>query len=289
MVEILRHAEPPPKKVAAGVKLLILAMLAGSVVFCLVIWNRSGAGPRPDKLEMDFPDVPKDTGPKFRKRNWDSVRRQGVPTVRMGDGTTLSTGSGESSSKRPAPAEAPKKRGRAGERAFIKKYDHVIRSEHARLHRLGSQYYRKYKVVREVDAAFRRLPRYMALRRQYKNDHDFYKFTRGVVSLPEFRKTVRKYALNVDVWKAGLQFMDDALKEKPPKPVYDEVLRHLTNDRIVGGYLTDVSEWLSPHVPKMVTRAMEPGMDLTAISGAAQDVQAGIAKRAMEAGASTKR
>lgn len=162
---------------------------------------------------------------------------------------------------------------RTREREMVKKYDHIVRSEQDRLKKITSRYRKKEAIVREVDSAFGRLPRYMALKAQYEKDRNPYDFVRGAVSLPEVRKTVYKYATNGDVWRVTMGMMLEGLRQKPPKPVYDEIKRFLTEDKKVAGFVTDLTGYLIPRTGQLLPKAIQPGQDLTPLKNLAADLK----------------
>jgi len=167
---------------------------------------------------------------------------------------------------------------REREAAFIKKYDPMIRKEQERLNRITGKYYKERAVVRKVDAAFGKLPRYMKLRAKYEKDRDPYSFVRGAVGLPEVRKLIRKCALDPDVWSAAMDMTLEAMAKKPPKPLYNEAQRFLTSDKQVKGFMGKFTKWMTPKVPEMMTQAIPPGADLGPIQNVIGDMTSGGGK-----------
>ncbi|HAH05872.1 MAG TPA: hypothetical protein DCM05_04970 [Elusimicrobia bacterium] len=156
----------------------------------------------------------------------------------------------------------------AGEQDFLKKHDAQLKEYQGRvLSPLCQKYYKKSPIVREVDAAFGKLPRYMALVDQYNKDRDAYKWARGVIGLPEVRKTMMKYSTNVEVWKVAVQMSLEALKTPPPKPIYDEAQRFMTGDKQMAKYVGDFAMDVVPLMGTMMTRAIPPGTDIKPLQG----------------------
>ncbi|MFH1723562.1 MAG: hypothetical protein ABII00_02955 [Elusimicrobiota bacterium] len=179
---------------------------------------------------------------------------------------------------------------REREEEMIKKYDPMIRKEVKRLSRITKRYHKKHAVVREVDRAFGKLPRYMALREQYLKDRNAYDFVRGAIALPEVRRLIRKYSLDVDVWKVALGMSSEAMKQKPPKPLYDEIVRFFTTDKKVSKFVADWTNWMMPNMGKMVTRAVPPGADLSALTSLGTDLNpAGAASMSTTSGRKSSR
>ena len=160
---------------------------------------------------------------------------------------------------------------RETELAFMRKYDPIIQGELKRLRGIGQKYYREYPIVKEVDRAFAKLPHYMALKRQYAKDRDFYKWSRATFNLPEFRQMVRKYSTNPEVWKVGVMASLEALKHPPPKPVYNEILRVMTSDKDVKGPVGDFAQQILPDLGNMITKSIPPGMDLGPLQNLGKD------------------
>jgi len=173
---------------------------------------------------------------------------------------------------------------RAGEQEFLKRYDPVLLKYQERvLAPLTDKYWKKSPIVREVDSEFTKLDRYMALTAQYGKDRDAYKWARGVIALPEVRKAVMKYALNPEVWKVGMQMSLEALKNPPPKPIYDEMQRFLTADKDMSSFVGDFSIQLVPHMGQMAMQAATPGMDMGPLQSLASRLAPENVKQAMAA------
>ena len=172
-------------------------------------------------------------------------------------------------------AESEKeKRSRLKEEAFIKKHDKQIQSELRRFGPITQRYRKKYPIVKEVDKAFGKLPRYMALRDQYEKDHNAFDFVRNSIKLPEVRKTIRKYALKPETWRATIGMANEAMRKKPPAPIYDEAVNFMTHDKTMTKFVTDTTTWLSPRMGTLVVNGIPPGTDMTALKGVAGDIGA---------------
>lgn len=161
---------------------------------------------------------------------------------------------------------------RAHEREVIRKYDGMIRDEQAKLNVITRRYYKKEPIVREVDKAFGSLPRYMAVKARYEQDRDAYAFARGAIALPEVRKTIYKYALNANVWRVTVGMMLEGMKQKPEKPVYDEMKRFFTEDKQMAVFVTDLSGYLIPRMGSLLPQAIKPGQDMRPLQELAKDL-----------------
>ncbi|TBR22935.1 hypothetical protein EPO15_06935 [bacterium] len=164
---------------------------------------------------------------------------------------------------------------RQREKDFIAKHDASIRATQEKLSVITRKYYKKEPIVREVDAAFGKLGRYMALKAQYDKDRDAYAFVRGAVGLPEVRKTVYKYATNVDVWRATIGMMTEGLKQKPPPAVYNEIKRVMSDDTKIAGFVTDVTGYMIPRMGTIVPQVIKPGQDIKPIQDLAKELNLG--------------
>jgi len=182
----------------------------------------------------------------------------------------------------PAQPKAALPEGRAREREFISKYDpQVLAYQKDVLIPLTRRYRKRYPIVVEVDHAFGSLPRYMALVRQYREDRDAYKWARGVVALPEVRRTILKYAARPEVWSAAIQMSLEALKTPPSKPVYNEVERFMTSDPRMSDFVVDVSADVLPRMGTMVAQAAPAGTDIRPL----QSLASKLAPPALRSGA----
>ncbi len=166
------------------------------------------------------------------------------------------------------------KRSRMREEAFIKKYDKLIQKEIGRYGKITARYRKKYPIVKKVDLAFGKLPRYMALRKQYGKDRNAFAFVRNAIKLPEVRKTVRKFALDPATWRATIGMTNEAMKTKPPQPIYDEGVHFMTHDNTMTKFVTDTTNFLGPRMGTIMVNGIPPGTDLTALKGIAGDIGA---------------
>ena len=164
---------------------------------------------------------------------------------------------------------------RQREKDFIAKHDASIRASQEKLNVITRRYYKKEKVVREVDKAFGKRPRYMALREQYYKDRDAYAFVRGAVGLKEVRQTVYKYATNVDVWRVTLGMMSEGLKQKPPPPGNNEIKRVMTDDTKIASFVTDLTGYMMPRMGTIVPQVIKPGQDIKPIQDLAKELNLG--------------
>jgi len=161
----------------------------------------------------------------------------------------------------------------AREQEFVKQYGAAVsKYQQQVLGPLTEKYWKNYPIVRQVDREFTKLDRYMALSDQYGRDHDGFKWARGVIALPEVRRTLMKYSLNPEVWKVGIQMSLEALKNPPPKPIYDETQRFLTADKEMSTFVGDFATQIVPNMGKMVLQAVPPGTDLRPLQGLASQL-----------------
>lgn len=164
---------------------------------------------------------------------------------------------------------------RQKEKDFIAKHDGSIRATQEKLNVITRKYFKKEAIVRQVDADFAKLPRYMALKAQYGKDRDAYAFVRGAVGLAEVRKTVYKYATNIDVWRVTIGMMTEGLKQKPPPPVYNEIKRVMTDDTKIAGFVTDVTGYMIPRMGSILPQVVKPGQDIKPIQDLARELNLG--------------
>ena|GEM_PF-3786053 len=140
---------------------------------------------------------------------------------------------------RAAAAQDPASRRR--ELEFIRRHGGEIRRYQAGLAAIGIKYRNKYPALRQMDAEFARMGRYMALRNQYAVDGDAFKWARGVMALPEVRGALIRYSMNAEVLKGIIEASMEALRNPPPKPIYDEVARFLQEDDQASAFVNDIS------------------------------------------------
>ncbi|MBI3296929.1 MAG: hypothetical protein HYZ75_02105 [Elusimicrobia bacterium] len=168
----------------------------------------------------------------------------------------------------PNGADIPVLRPGGGPRA----YNRLVEIELKRLTKITRRYYKEEPVVREVDRAFGSLPRYMAVRRRYLQDKDAYAFAHDTIALPEVRKTIKKYATDPQVWRVTTAMIREAMKEKPPKPLYDEMKRFFTEDKKVVGLAAELSASVIPQMGTVLAEVVKPGSDLKPLTDLAKDL-----------------
>lgn len=155
------------------------------------------------------------------------------------------------------------------------KFNGMIEAELQRLTKITRRYYKNEPAVREVDKAFGSLPRYMSVKKRYQQDHDAYAFAHDTMALPEVRKTIHKYALDPNIWRVTMGMMQEGLKEKPPKPLYDEMKRFFTQDKEVLEFATELSGSILPNIGKLMPQALKSGQDLKPLQDLAKDLNLG--------------
>ncbi|MBI4675971.1 MAG: hypothetical protein HY748_00110 [Elusimicrobia bacterium] len=157
---------------------------------------------------------------------------------------------------------------RAREKGFMARHGAEFRGVEARMAEIGARYHRTRPIVREVDAAFGRLPDYMALKRRYEKDRDPYQFARDAISLPEVRRTIRKYMARPEAWGVAADMALEGLRDPPPKPIYDEVKRFLREDSTMKKAGDSIAEEAAANVtvgmPALVGKDIRPVQNLLA-------------------------
>lgn len=154
--------------------------------------------------------------------------------------------------------------------------DTMVQEELKKLSKITTRYYKAEPKVREVDKAFGALPRYMEVRKRYLASHDAYAFAHEAIALPEVRKTIYKYAVDPNIWRVTLGMVQEGLKEKPPKLLYDEMKRFFTQDKEVRGFAAELSAAVAPHVVTVVLpQVLKPGQDLSVFKDLAKDLNIG--------------
>ncbi|PIP84371.1 MAG: hypothetical protein CO113_18175 [Elusimicrobia bacterium CG_4_9_14_3_um_filter_62_55] len=169
-------------------------------------------------------------------------------------------------------APGDEKAARLKEEEFIKKWDKHIQAELNRYGKISSRYRKSDPIVKEVDLAFGKLPRYMALRAQYAKDRNAFAFVRNAIKLPEVRGVVRKYALKPETWRAAIGMSNEALQKKPPQPIYDQAVHFMTHDKTMTKFVTDTTTWLAPQMGNVMMNGIPPGTDLSALEVVASDI-----------------
>ncbi|MDD5657647.1 MAG: hypothetical protein PHF00_10395 [Elusimicrobia bacterium] len=166
-----------------------------------------------------------------------------------------------------APAAAPES---DRERRFIAKYDGLIRKYQQRLHTIVMRYQKKHPVCKEVDATFASMDRYMAIKKRYESDRNFYRWARDTAALPEVRAAVSKYLRRPEAWKVAVDMSMEAVKEPLPAPIYQEFVHGLATDPA----MLDFSEFLAGGIRNNLGVAIPAlvGKDITALQPMMRDL-----------------
>lgn len=178
---------------------------------------------------------------------------------------------GELPTGRPRAVPAVPDAAREREKEFLRKYDGAIRDHQGRLGAITQNYYKTHPIVRQVDAEFGKLPRYMEVLGRYRKDRDAYQFARDAIALPEVRGLVSKYLSKPEAWKAGLGMISEALRQPPPKPISEEMKRFFTGDKAMSSYVEAFGQEVASNVPAMIS-GLPPNADMQAISRLAREI-----------------
>jgi hypothetical protein len=273
---------PPPAPESRSSNLLALALVPIAVVSLGILYVLSKQSPpaQPDAGANAFnvDEVPEDeaAGTQYVSRFEQQAARRS-----MGTGPGLA-GFVPEQDKAFAKGKAPdgttgsesgsEKRSRLREEQFVKKWDKTIRREQRRYNAITSRYRKKYPIVKQVDLAFGKLPRYMKIREQYMKDRNPFAFVRNAIKLPEVRKTIRQYALKPETWRAAIGMSNEAMRKKPPQPIYDEAVHFMTHDKTMTKFVTDTTNWLAPRMGTVMVNGIPPGTDLSALKTVASDI-----------------
>lgn len=182
------------------------------------------------------------------------------------------SGKADTSLPRTQPAADPRK---TQEGEFLRKNDTELKRYQANLRELGLQLREKYPGVKKVDADFANMSRYMALKRQYENDRDAYKWARGVMALPEVRQKMISCMSDPDVMMAGIEMAMAVLKNPPPAPIYSEVMRFLTTDGQAVSYVQEMSGHAVENLDSVMPQLVSSGMDITPLQDFGAQLTAG--------------
>jgi len=179
------------------------------------------------------------------------------------DGSPAESGSGPAAASGRAAETREDLTDRQHEIEFMRKNGRAFKRYEAYLSDLGRKYKAKYPAIREMDADFAKMDRYMALNRQYAKDRDAYKWVRGVAALPEVRKKIMSYAGNPAVLGPMIQVCMEALKNPPPSAIQAEAMRVLTSDKEVAPYVNSVSAGAMSSLTMALPSSIPPGTDIT--------------------------
>lgn len=276
------EAPPPPSPQSSGFKwvLAFIPLLAIGLFLYMMVGRKAAVVEETESAEaqsfnVDEVPVEPEPPPSATPANYTSPAEAEAKARERAGGPGLSGFVAEKDGMFYKDPKAQEDESRQKEKDFIAKHDGSIRATQEKLGVITRKYYKKEKVVREVDAAFGKLPRYMSLKAQYEKDRDAYAFVRAAVGLKEVRQTVYKYATNVDVWRATLGMMTEGLKQKPPAPVYNEVKRVMTDDTKIASFVTDVTGYMMPRMGTIIPQVVKPGQDIKPIQDLARELNLG--------------
>lgn len=163
------------------------------------------------------------------------------------------------------PAPGPVKASSQREKDFLARHDPALKRYQEYMNELGMKYWKKYPIIRQIDAEFSKMDRFMALKAQYEKDRDAYKWARGTLALPEVRSAILKYATSPSAMLAGIDFASEALKNPPPKPIYNEMMNFVTKEPAAMALVNDVSMKAVNNVDEVLPQAMAAGIDVSSL------------------------
>jgi hypothetical protein len=98
---------------------------------------------------------------------------------------------------------------------------------------------------------------------------------RAASSLPESKELINKYVAKPAAWKAGFALTAEYLRNPPPQPVYGEVLKVLTSDRVASKSTTDLMMPIINNMPAMALQSSVSDQDMKLIGGVFSDATGG--------------
>ncbi len=235
-------SSPPPKVGSSLTGWLMLVPLAVLSVVAVVVINKGKEDVHvsDEKLSaFNLSEVPK--ADKRRVGYQSSFEREAVKRKYVaGPGLAgFVPEKGKMFRKNVKTEQGPTAKQLAHERLMIKKYGRRWRSEEKRVNRIGRKYGKTYPIVHKVDMHFAKMARLQALRRKYHKDGNMYRFYRDAIALPEVRKGVRKFVTNPQVLKVAVLVIAEALAAPPPKVLFNEAMRIMTEDKVVKDFMGD--------------------------------------------------
>lgn len=245
-----------PVNLILGIAVIVVALAL--VVGGFVMMRGSGESSVARPSGSVFGNIPRDREPLA----------PAPPPLSDQDSTRLAATS-KPGEARPAAPAAPSGN-RAREKAFLAQHDGEIRKCQDRLREIGMRYHAKSALVRQIDAEFAGMDRYMALKKRYEADRDAYAWARDAIALPEVRQTIRKYVTKPEAWSVFSDIMIEALKEPPPKAVYDEMRNFVKQDPSVTDYASELTQAIGEN-SQAVFGALS-GKDSKALSELAMDL-----------------
>lgn len=244
---------------------LVLLIIGGSAIGVLIYQaGQSREKPAVDTGGFDIAQVPS-SAPS-------PVAEAGPRTARPAVGTgMMRVPIGEIPTGRPRAAPAVSEAEVEREKEFLRTYDGAIRNYQAKLGTITQRYYKTQPIVREVDAEFGKLARYMDVLGRYQKDRDAYQFAHDAIALPEVRGLISKYLSKPAAWKAALGMISEAIRQPPPKPIADEMKRFFTRDKAMSSYVEGFGQEVASNVPAMI-QGMPPNADMREISRLAREI-----------------
>ena len=210
------------------------------------------------------------------KASRESELAKSTAAARPGGGPTAAGGAKTAG----AAAQLPARGGKEWEADFLRKNDPELKRYQTYLRNLGQKYWNKYPIVRKVDSDFAKMDRYMALKGQYEQDRDAYKWARGVMALPEVREKLLGYMANPEVMTAGIGMALEALKNPPPTPILEEMLRFITTDQQASNYVAGMSDQAAANMGTVMPYIASSGLDLTPLQKIGMQISSGSKNRA---------
>ena len=159
------------------------------------------------------------------------------------------------------------------EKEFLRVHGAEIRAYHAKMGRIARLYYARHRVVRDVDRAFGRLPRYMAVKHAYQRDDNPFKFARDAIALPEVRGEIKRWLGNPQAWLAALGMINQTLRDPPPQDVY-RAAQEFMDAPDMADYLKEFTADASKHSDAM-RKAVAQGADTSSLNQLMRDLAPG--------------
>lgn len=236
------NALPPKQSSPLTVWLMLVPLVVLGIVAVIVI-NKSQEDVHvsDEKLSaFNVSEVPKE---KRRRVGYQSSFEREAAKRRYGAGPGLAGFVPEKDemfrTKARGKKRGPTAKQLAHERRMIKKYGAMWHAQEKRVNAIGRKYGKKYPIVHKVDMYFARLPRLRALSRRYKKDGNTYQFYRDAIALPEVREGVRKFVTNPQVLKVAVLVIAEVLAKPPPKALFNEAMRTMTEDQVIRDFMSD--------------------------------------------------
>ena len=185
---------------------------------------------------------------------------------------------GAPQSAAPAAPSASSAAERAREKEFLTKHGAELQNyEEKVLGNITRKYQKNNQIVRDVDHAFGAMPRYMAIKNRYGKDKDPFGFARDAIALPEVRAEIAKRMADPAVWKAALGMITEAMRNPPPKAIYDEAKHFMQKEDAVAEYVSGEGADNARKNMGAITGAMGPDTDMSGLQKLAADIAPGAA------------